>query len=124
MYCVLTVVNLRSLTVEQTIPLAKAGQAFANATLPDAEVFVPRILRIAENTLRCYFAVQPACAEALTWYRDFDLRSQQFEQAIHKTRLKTAAGTFDMTPGAFHADAVAHGFRKPACDHGLYTDIV
>jgi hypothetical protein len=120
MYCVLTVVDLRALVVERTIPLARAGQAFANVSLPDAQVFVPRILRIAEDTLRCYFAVQPEDAEARIWYRDFDVRTQAFSESIHKAKLKTAAGTFDMQPCHFHADAAAHGFRKPACDHGLY----
>lgn len=120
MYCVLTIVNLRTLTVEKMIPLVKAAQAFANVTLPDAEVFVPRILRIAENTLRCYFCCQPEDQEAITWFRDFDLESNQFEPAIHKAMLKTAAGTSDMTPAAFHADAAAQGFRRPACNRGLY----
>lgn len=120
MYCVLTVVNLRSLAVEKTIPLARAGQAFCNTTLPDAQVFVPRILRRAENALRCYFCCQPEDQEAITWYRDFDLPSQQFEPDIHKAKLRTAAGTFDMMPGAFHADAAAHGFRHPARNRGLY----
>jgi hypothetical protein len=120
MYCVLTVVNVKTLQVEKTHPMAKAGQAFANITLPQAQVFVPRIIRKDEHTLRTYFCSQPAKAQAVTWYRDFDLRTQTFEDSIHKARLKTAAGTFDMEPRHFHADAVASGFKRPAVNQGLY----
>lgn len=118
MYCVLTVVNLKSLKVEKTHLLAKAGQAFANVTLPEAQVFVPRIIRKDEHTLRTYFCSKSA--SEVTWYRDFDLRTQSFEGSIHKAKLKTAAGTFDMEPIHFHADAAAQGFKKPAVNHGLY----
>ena len=120
MYCVLTVVNLKTLAVEKTHLLAKAGQAFANVTLPDAEMFVPRIIRKDEHTLRTYFCSQPAKEQAVTWYRDFDLRTQAFADTIHKAKLKTAAGTFDMEPRHFHADAAARGFAKPAVNRGLY----
>ncbi|MFM8890657.1 MAG: sialidase family protein, partial [Planctomycetia bacterium] len=120
MYCVLTVVDLETLAVEKTHLLARAGQAFANATLPDAEIFVPRIIRTDEHTLRCWFASQPAGGQAVTWYRDFDLRTQSFAASIHKARLKTAAGTFDMEPRHFHADAAARGFAKPPMARGLY----
>jgi len=119
-YCVLSAVNLRTLTVEQIVPLAKSEQAFANVTLPKGMCFVPRILHIAEDTLRCYFASQPSDQEAVTWFRDFDMRTRQFEPSIHKAKLKTAAGTFDMEPRHFHADAVAQGFTKPPVNQGLY----
>ena len=120
MYCVLTVVNLKTPAVEKTIPMAKAGQAFANVTLPEAQVFVPRIIRKDDHTLRTYFCSQPAKEQAVTWFRDFDLRTQTFEDSIHKARLKTAAGTFDMEPRHFHADAAAQGFTKPPVREGLY----
>ncbi|MEQ1851163.1 MAG: sialidase family protein [Chthoniobacteraceae bacterium] len=120
MYCVLTVVNLQTLRVEKTHLLARAGQAFANVTLPEAQVFVPRIIRKDEHTLRTYFCSQPAKEQAVTWYRDFDLRTQTFESSIHKAKLKTAAGTFDMEPRHFHADAAALGFTRPPVNHGLY----
>lgn len=120
MYCVLTVVNLKTLRVEKTHLLAKAGQPFANVTLPGAQVFVPRIIRRDEHTLRTYFCSQPAKEQAVTWYRDFDLRTQTFEDSIHKAKLKTAAGVFDMEPRHFHADAAAQGFTKPSVNLGLY----
>ncbi|MBU6300087.1 MAG: glycoside hydrolase [Verrucomicrobia bacterium] len=120
MYCVLTVVNLKTLRVEKTYPLAKAGERFANVTLPNAEIFVPRVIRKDEHTLRTYFCSQPAREQAVTWYRDFDLRANAFAPEIHKARLKTSAGTFDMEPRHFHADAAARGFTKPAVNNGLY----
>jgi hypothetical protein len=51
MYCVLTVVNLKTMAVEETIPLARAGQVFANVTLPEAQVFV--LASFAKTTTRC-----------------------------------------------------------------------
>ena len=119
-YCVLTVVNLKTLKVEKTELLAKSGQAFENVTLPAGMCFVPRILQAGEHTLRCYFASQPAKEQALTWYRDFDLQSGTFEKSIHKAKLQTAAGISDMTPGAFHADAAAQGFKRPPVSSGMY----
>ncbi len=119
-YCVLSVVNLRSLTVDRIIPMAASEQQFANTKLPRGMCFVPRIIRKDERSLRCYFASQPLDQEAVTWYRDFDLQTLQFEQSIHKAKLKTDAGTFDMQPCYFHADAVAKGFNKPAHHYGLY----
>lgn len=119
-YCVLSIVNLKKLAVERTIPLAKSGQAFENETLPVGQCFVPRILKINDTTLRCYFASQPGGQEAVTWYRDFDLRTGEFANRICKARLKTTAGVFDMEPRHFHADAAAQGFTRPAQNHGLY----
>ena len=120
MYCVLTVIDLGTLKVEKTHPLAKAGQSFSNVTLPNAQVFVPRILRKDAHTLRTFFCCQPTDAQALTWYRDFDLRTQTFEPGIHKAKLQTAAGIFDMEPRRFHADAAAQGFTKQPVREGLY----
>ncbi|QDU64532.1 hypothetical protein Pan216_54220 [Planctomycetes bacterium Pan216] len=121
MYCVLTIVNLKTLEVEQTIPLAKSEQAFANVTLPPGACFVPRILQLDGETLRCYFASEDGNRrQAQTWYRDFDLGSRKFEESIHKVKLKTAAGLFDMQPRHLHADAAAQGFTKPEKAFGLY----
>jgi predicted neuraminidase len=120
MYCVLTILNLKSFQVEKTHLLAKAGQAFSNVQLKDAQVFVPRIIQKDPHTLRTYFCSQPAKEQAVTWYRDFDLRTQSFEDAIHKAKLQTAAGVFDMEPRHFHADAAAQGFAKAPVNQGLY----
>ncbi len=121
MYCVLSIVNLKTLEVEKTIPMSKSGQFFENVTLPIGACFVPRILKLSEQSLRCYFASEDgARREAQTWYRDFDLGSEKFEGSIHKVKLKTAAGVFDMQPRHVHADAAAQGFKKPAKAYGLY----
>jgi hypothetical protein len=119
-YCVLSIVNLNTLTVEKTIPMAKSEQAFDNVTLPRGMCFVPRIIRKDQHTLRTYFCSQPVKEQAVTWYRDFDLRTQTFAGSIHKAKLKTSAGVFDMEPRHFHADAAAQGFTKPAVRMGLY----
>ncbi|NLG50198.1 MAG: exo-alpha-sialidase [Chloroflexi bacterium] len=120
-YCALSVVNLASMTVERIIPFARSEQAYENATLPVCSCFVPRIIRKDDHTLRCFFAAeQPGKGQSQIWYIDMDLDTLIFENRIHKARLKTAAGVLDMQPQHFHADAVAHGFSRPAKDYGLY----
>jgi hypothetical protein len=120
-YSSMSVVNLDTLKVEKVLSIARSEQAFENVTLPVGACFVPRILQKDEGTLRCYFASeQPDKRQAQTWYRDFDLQKRAFATTIHKAKLKTVAGTFDMQPRFFHADAAAQGFRKPAKDYGLY----
>ncbi|GAA5510299.1 family 16 glycoside hydrolase [Novipirellula caenicola] len=120
-YCAMSIVDLKTLDVKAIVPLARTEQVFANVALPIGACFVPRIRQISDATLRCYFASeQPGVRQSQIWYRDFDLRSQQFLDTIHKAKLKTAAGTFDMQPRYLHADAVAHGVKKQAKDYGMY----
>ncbi len=123
-YCTLSVVNLKSLQVERRIPLAKSEQAFANVTLPVGACFVPRILKLNESTLRCFFACEDQNGtggrEAQMWYRDFDSASLAFQADIQRMKLTTAAGTFDMQPKYFRADAIRHGFRIKSASYGLY----
>lgn len=120
-YSAMSIVNLNSLKVEDIQIIARGGQRFANQNLPVGAVFVPRIHPIDANTLRCYFASErPGQRQAQTWFRDYDIRTRAFAPTIHKARLKTSAGVFDMQPKHFHADAAAQGFRKPAIDFGLY----
>lgn len=120
-YCSMSILNPRTLTVEKIIPFARSEQAFQNETLPPGACFVPRILQKDARTLRCYFASEhPGKGEAQTYYLDFDLASGSFEKRLHKAKLKTPAGVFDMQPRHFHADAAAQGFSKPARDYGLY----
>lgn len=119
-YCVLSIVNLKTRKVEKTIPMAKSEQVFDNVTLPKGMCFVPRIIRKDDHTLRTFFCSQPAKEQAVTWYRDFDLGTQTFDGSIHKAKLKTAAGVFDMEPRHFHADAVAQGFTRKAVNQGLF----
>lgn len=120
-YVSLSVVNLKTLAVEKIIPFARSAQAFENETLPAGVCFVPRIIAKDAKTLRCYFASQkPKERQAQTWFIDFDPGRMVFENRIYKTKIKTAAGTFDMQPQYFHADAAAQGFKRPAVDYGLY----
>jgi len=120
-YVTLSVVNLKTLAVEKIIPFARGEQVFENETLPVGACFVPRIIQKDAKTLRCYFgSEQPKQRQAQTWHMDFDLVRLAFENRIFRTKLKTAAGTFDMQPQYFHADAVAQGFKRRAMDHGLY----
>ncbi|QDT64734.1 sialidase family protein [Calycomorphotria hydatis] len=120
-YCAMSIVALDTLEVEQVIPVARSEQAFDNHVLPVGACFVPRIIQKDDSTLRCYFASeQPGKRQSQMWFRDFDLETQQFHPEIHKAKLKTAAGVFDMQPRFFYADAAAHGFKKPAKDYGMY----
>jgi hypothetical protein len=112
-YATMSVVNLKTLAVEKVIDFARGEQRFENETLPVGACFVPRIIQKDEGTLRCYFTSEaPGKRQSQMWYRDFDLKSGEFAATIHKAKLKTAAGTFDMQPQYFHADAAAQGFNE------------
>lgn len=120
-YVTMSIVNLKTLEVEKVIDFARSEQAFDNETLPFGQCFVPRILQKDAKTLRCYFTSQdPGKRQSQMWYIDFDLKSAAFENRIFRAKIKTAAGTFDMQPQYFHADAAAQGFRRPARDAGLF----
>lgn len=120
-YVTLSVVNLKTLAVEKIIPVARAGQAFDNETLPEGACFVPRIVKKDARTLRCFFASEaPGHRQAQTYFLDFDMSGMSFERSIHRARIKTAAGLFDMQPQPFYADAAAQGFSREPKDYGLY----
>jgi hypothetical protein len=120
-YAALSVVDLETLAVERVIPFARGGQAFANETLPEGACFVPRVIQKDARTLRCFFASErPGRRQAQTWFIDFDIPTAAFAGTIHRAKLKTAAGVFDMQPQFFHADAAAQGFARKPVDFGLY----
>jgi len=121
-YCVLTIVNVKTMSVERVIPLAKSAQAFSNETLPEGACFVPRIIQLNQTTLRCFFTCedQGGNSQSQMWYRDFDLASLTFAPDIHRVKLKTSDGFFDMQPQYFYADAAKQGFKQPAKSFGLY----
>jgi hypothetical protein len=121
-YCVLSVLDLRTRQVERVVPLARSAEVFANETLPAGACFVPRIIPLDSDRLRCFFACedQSGRRESQTWYRDFDIRLQAFAPEIHRVKLKTTAGIFDFEPRHFYADAAKHGFRQTARAFGLY----
>ena len=120
-YSTLSVVNLKTMALEKVIPIARGGQKFENETLPPGSCFVPRLIEKDAQTLRCYFASEaPSTRQAQTWFIDFDIGRLAFENRLHKARIKTAAGVFDMQPQYFHADAAAAGFTRKPVDFGLY----
>jgi len=120
-YSALTIVDLDTLKVEGIWSIARGKQVFENVILPEGAVFVPRIHPVNERVLRCYFASErPGQRQSQMWYCDFDLETRTFASAIHKVKLMTAAGTFDMQPRYLHADAATSGFEKLAKDYGLY----
>lgn len=120
-YDALSVVDLASGEVEQTITFAASEREYSNTTLPVGACFVPRILQVNENTLRCFFASEePGKRQSQTWYLDYNLVSQQFDWTLHKARIKTSQGAFPMQPRHFYQQAVAEGFDYPQRDYGLY----
>lgn len=120
-YVTMSIVNLKTLALEKTIPFARSEQIFENVTLPRGACFVPRILQKDEKTLRCYFASEePGKRQAQTWFIDFDIASMTFGKTIEKAKIKTAAGVFDMQPQYLYQDAATGGFKKPPFDFGLY----
>jgi hypothetical protein len=120
-YATLSVVNLKTMAIEKREDFAKSEQVFANEVLPVGACFVPRIIQKDERTLRCYFTSEdPGKRQSQMWYRDYDLTTEAFAPTLHKAKLKTAAGTFDMQPQYFHADAAAQGFAKEPKDAGLF----
>lgn len=120
-YVTLSVVDVKTGVVEKRLSFAKSEQVFGNETLPAGACFVPRIIQKDDKTLRCFFASEsPKQRQAQTWFLDYGLETQAFENCLHKARIKTAAGIFDMQPQYFHADAATQGFKRPAVDFGLY----
>ena len=119
-YSALSVVNLRTMTVENFLTTAHSGQIFTNETLPRGACYASGTLPLNEQTLRCFFcSEQPGRGQSQMYYRDFDLQTQTFAVDVHRLKLKTSSGVFDLQPQHFHADAVKHGFAKPAKDYSL-----
>jgi hypothetical protein len=120
-YATLSIVDLRNERLLDVMTIARSEQAFANETLPVGACFVPRVRQVGPQTLRCWFASeQPGKRQSQTYYRDLDLRTMTFEPGIHRMKLKTSEGTFDLQPKYLHADAVKQGFLRKPADAGLY----
>ena len=72
-YSALSVVNLKTMTVEAFLTTAKSGQAFTNETLPRGACYASGTLPLNEHTLRCFFcSEQPGRGQSQMYYRDFD----------------------------------------------------
>jgi hypothetical protein len=120
-YVTLSIVDLKTMKLERVMKFAHGEAVFANEKLPVGACFVPRIIQKDAQTLRCYFASEePKKRQSQMWYIDFDLKRGLFANTIHKVKIKTAAGTFDMQPQYLHEDAKAKGFTRAPVDFGLY----
>ncbi len=120
-YATLSIVDLRNDRLLDVMTIARSEQAFANETLPVGACFVPRIKQVGPQTLRCWFASeQPGKRQSQTYYRDFDLTTLTFEAKVHRMKLTTSDGTFDLQPKHLHADAAKLGFQRKPVDAGLY----
>ncbi|WP_417847585.1 hypothetical protein [Thalassoglobus sp.] len=112
MYCVLSVVNLKTLKVEKPFRWQSRSR-FLRMTLPAGACFVPRIINLDEQVLRCYFVSEDGGnRQAQTWDCDFNLRTKTFESSIHNVKIKTGAGIFEMQP---HVDIGQKTWRSTKC---------
>lgn len=120
-YVSLSIVDLRNERLLDVMTVARSEQAFTNETLPVGACFVPRVKQVGPQTLRCWFASeQPGKRQSQTYYRDLDLGTLTFEKEIHRMKLTTSAGTFDLQPKPLHDDAAKQGFKRKPVDAGLY----
>ncbi len=120
-YTALSIVDLHTSQVLDVMTVARSEQAFANETLPVGACFVPRVKQVSPQTVRCWFASeQPGKRQSQTYYRDLDLRTLTFEKEIHRMKLTTSDGTFDLQPKPLHDDAAKQGFKRKPVDAGLY----
>ncbi len=120
-YATLSIVDLPNERLLDVMTVARSEQAFANETLPVGACFVPRVKQIGPETLRCWFASeQPGKRQSQTYYRDLDLRTMTFEPEIHRMKLQTSDGIFDLQPKYLYADAAKQGFQRNPVDAGLY----
>ena len=120
-YATLSIVDLPNERLLDVMTVARSEQAFANETLPVGACFVPRVKQIGPETLRCWFASeQPGKRQSQTYYRDLDLRTMTFEPEIHRMKLQTSDGIFDLQPKYLYTDAAKQGFQRKPVDAGLY----
>jgi len=119
-YSALAVVDFKTGAVDRFVKFAQSGQSFSNETLPRGACFASGMLRIDEHTIRCFFSSeQPGRGQSQMYYRDFDLRSQAFAASVHRAKLKTSSGVFDLQPRHLHADAATLGYLRPAKNNHL-----
>ena len=120
-YATLSIVDLPNERLLDVMTVARSEQAFANETLPVGACFVPRVKQVGPQTLRCWFASeQPGKRQSQTYYRDLNLRTMTFEPEIHRMKLQTSDGIFDLQPKYLYADAAKQGFQRKPVDAGLY----
>ncbi|MDO6436513.1 sialidase family protein [Cyclobacterium sp. 1_MG-2023] len=121
-YSAMSIVNLKTMDVEEIIPFARSEQQFANVSLPEGQCWIPRIIQKDKKTLRIYFVNERSGdnPHSQVWYIDYNLRSGSFSKKVYKVKIKTAAGKLDFTTENFYRDAKAHGFNKMPVGYGAY----
>ncbi|MBE0652522.1 MAG: exo-alpha-sialidase [Bacteroidales bacterium] len=120
-YNALSIVDIETGTIRKILPFASSEKVYENEKLPVGSCFVARILQKDKNTLRVFFASEnPGVRQSQTWYIDFDLDTESFDNNIYKAKIKTKYGIFDMQPRYFFRDALAYGFTGDEPDYGLY----
>jgi hypothetical protein len=104
--------------------IARSEQAFANETLPVRRRASSRasVRSVRRALAACRFASEAArqTPRSQTYYRDLDLGTMTFEPEIHRMKIRTADGVFDLQPQHLHADAAKQGFLRKPSDAGLY----
>ncbi len=120
-YNALSIVDIESMKVVNTITFAASEKIYDNAQLPIGACFVPRIIKKDANTLRCFFSSEnPGKRQGQTWYIDFDLTKQDFIWNIYQAKIKTDQGTFPMQPQYLYQDAQTQGFNGKKVHNGIY----
>ncbi len=120
-YAALAIVDLNTMKLQRVLTIAESEQAFDNLTLEKGACFVPRIVQINADTLRCIFASeQPGERQSTTYYRDFDLATETFRNEIHVFEIETRHGVFPMQPKHFYKQAADEGHVWPEKGYGMY----
>ena len=120
-YCAMSVVDIKTNTVEKTVKFSENMQQYANETLMHGCTFVPRITVKDEKTLRLYFASEdPGVRQSLTYFIDYDIAEGKFGENIYRLQLKTDAGTVDFTPQNYIDQTLASGHRCFTSGYGAF----
>lgn len=83
--------------------------------------FVPRLARLPDGRIRCFFAnEEPGRRPSRTWYRDLDPRDGRVLAPARPAILVTRDGEGAMDPLRLHAHGLAAGRTRGVSDFGLY----
>lgn len=89
--------------------------------LPPGACFVPRLARLPDGALRCFFAnEEPGRRQSQTWFRDLDPRDGRVLGPARPAILATRDGDGPMTPLRLHEHGLAAGRMRGSSDFGLY----
>ena len=92
-YCAMSVVDLKTRSVERIYKISYSEQKFENMTLEKGCTFVPRIIKLNDETLRVFFTSEsPNSRPSHCYYMDFDVKKGEFSNKINLFYLKTKDG--------------------------------